>query len=87
MSDYPSRGPFIFVCVLLGTMEILAFWIPRSSAFALGVVTARIIDYKWFDTSEETFTAWLLKTAIFVVGSVAALMGLQCIKSWYISGN
>ena len=74
--SYPSRGPFIYGCVMLGTMEILAHWIPRSAAIGLGVLTAQIIDYKWFDESQQTFTAWLRKTAIFMLVFRTSNIGL-----------
>ena len=85
--SYPSRGPFIYGCVMLGTMEILAHWIPRSAAIGLGVLTAQIIDYKWFDESQQTLTAWLLKTAIFMVVSTTLVLVLDGISSWYFSRN
>lgn len=69
---------------MFGTTEILAVWIPRSAALALGILTARIVDYKWFGKSEATLTGWLMKTLIFIVFATAILLGWRGIRSWYI---
>jgi hypothetical protein len=72
---------------MLSTVEVLAFWIPGSAAVVLGVFVARTVFYKWVDDSEVRLTAWLLETAVLMVGVAALLRSLQETQSWYISGN
>jgi len=86
MSEYPSRSPFFFDCVMLITMRVLAFWIPGTAALVLGIFVARIVFYKWLDNS-EVWTAWLLKTVVIMGVGAAVVLGLEGIQSWYTSGN